>query len=1450
MTIKVQSNPNANAVNFIGSSNSTFWNAHLEGEVNSEDNTRINVINKISGTADAPIYEFWAIPFEQILDKNGNAFASADSAASYITAECNLVLGDGTLEVGLTNSLDFSLDGTSTTIIVSDGRTYAANTLQAYEQTNGLIGILPKFGVNGERTPLYSDIYISNLSVEQQGVSGTTTSVINFLNGIFSVQALGAGGTSIRPTFTYEDAVDIAFTTFGSNTSWDSNGGAGLVRTATLSGSANFREGGTTDQRISTAGSYFEWKQRSNHGIKNSIGLIRQENIASIQTSNRSHDHSDLNLQINSNILRSRTTDRDTPAPIKDKGFVRGEILQTPRTWRAGLNADRRLYIGYFDDFDLFVDVGRSANPVLEEDSYALVGFLRNTGVLDFDSCKVYNAIDEAAEDTDTLNLSYRFIESPDGSFHFPLFATAEEANQYDSAQGGSGASSTQVYVDEPTSATWFSPSTGFTTGGASAPTDSGEVVYNSIPTNDDGLYAPSGFGTNSATVNEGAGINVQVVPAGATGFTTTIVDNDGLGVSLNGQYVEGTAPQISGNNVDNPSDDFTVTVRRTNAYGSTDGTLTVTVNNLTAPAVAISGFTHDTNSRALIDSDTLDSGSVVSFDNTLDRPYRTYIRQAWVETNVLPNLTDSGDQIFVGIVDSSGEIATSSVIDSDFLAWTCWEYGNGVNHINTIGAKGHSSNLTTINSATDAFYDYAFEADDEDELYVIACNINDISTQPGVSHGGDFSRWRQVQTDITGKGPFTISATPISTTMDISVDSDISEIVIPVAPRWIQVTDSAGAYLFDDSATMPTLSAGYTYRFLMADVEWANQTDSTNLDASEVLRFYKTGTDSEVTTGITRDGAVGSEFAYVEFALDSAIEPTKWAVNDSAGAATGITISGSSYVAPASSGVTQEGPSANQTGDNFFNNGEKGWLSLDDTITAGQRLVLNSTFLQDLVDGMPDNTSVAFGIKDPNWTDAVTGLYSANFTNQFIGGAFIRVTRFPSVNSNRVKIYAGIAGTGTNASQTIAFSYGTTIDTDASAFIEISADGDQVNCGIHNILSEGNAASTPFAFWPEGGSTYDPPRKFTTGDQGYNISTADVMMIGGHASQGSTLGGAMAYDAVDWSLLSEINVPSLPTAITTNYAKALDFSGGSEYAKQTGSNNSYAPLRMSGFSTAIAAGTWNGSLGNTSSATSARPWAVTCVFKSDGNSSNQHIWNQGEGSATGDDNIYVRVSSTGQLFFGWGRIDALNELYLGTISSSNWYGVYVASTGERLTGNNASATNLAGCFDIRLFSSATGWGMSEQLSTYTNWNASPSITGGRMDRTFAGDFTVGGRSNNRNFHGKIASCVVTTLRRGFTMPKSIERKMMTIDPKQWMTDYRVGKSYRQTNSGSNGTWSLNNQNSSYATQVWLMGDGTNDAYSKIRNQAWPANQNNTTLDMNSMVSNDIETIDVDGLTD
>jgi hypothetical protein len=56
--------------------------------------------------------------------------------------------------------------------------------------------------------------------------------------------------------------------------------------------------------------------------------------------------------------------------------------------------------------------------------------------------------------------------------------------------------------------------------------------------------------------------------------------------------------------------------------------------------------------------------------------------------------------------------------------------------------------------------------------------------------------------------------------------------------------------------------------------------------------------------------------------------------------------------------------------------------------------------------------------------------------------------------------------------------------------------------------------------------------------------------------------------------------------------------------------------------------------------------------------------------------------------------------------------------------------------------------------------------------------------------------------------------------------------------------------NAPRATQVWLMGDGASDSYANgVRNYINPADQNYVKLQLNSMVSNDIETVNIPGLT-
>ena len=137
------------------------------------------------------------------------------------------------------------------------------------------------------------------------------------------------------------------------------------------------------------------------------------------------------------------------------------------------------------------------------------------------------------------------------------------------------------------------------------------------------------------------------------------------------------------------------------------------------------------------------------------------------------------------------------------------------------------------------------------------------------------------------------------------------------------------------------------------------------------------------------------------------------------------------------------------------------------------------------------------------------------------------------------------------------------------------------------------------------------------------------------------------------------------------------------------------------------------------------------------------------------------------------------------------------------------------------------------------------------MDRTIAGDFTIGGRGSNRSFHGKVASMVITTLKKDEPIPTDAEIKLIITDPKKWEDDYRVGQTVRASNSDGESSYNANQGvYGYYGTQIWLMGDGSYDSYANgIRNQVYISDQNFVKLQLNSMVSNDIETVNINGLT-
>ena len=396
-----------------------------------------------------------------------------------------------------------------------------------------------------------------------------------------------------------------------------------------------------------------------------------------------------------------------------------------------------------------------------------------------------------------------------------------------------------------------------------------------------------------------------------------------------------------------------------------------------------------------------------------------------------------------------------------------------------------------------------------------------------------------------------------------------------------------------------------------------------------------------------------------------------------------------------------------------------------------------------------------------------------------------------------------------------------------------IQEEGTNVNI---QVTPAGASWSTSVSITPVGsGLVYD----------GYSVIQGTLTDVGADTVYTISVTRANSYGSTTGTMtVTATDVAPVQTN-DTSWTKALDFSG-SEYAKHVNNSMFYQPLQMAGLANTVPAHSTQGYTANNSSS---RPWATVVIFKSDGYGSNQMIWNQGEGSSSGNDNIFVNVTANGTVNFGWGREGVgYNQCQILTnISSSTWYAVYVAHSGERLSGNNASAANLANCFDIRTMSSADSFAtLSSNLSVTANWVHS----GVRMDRTFAGDFTVGGRGTGYSYRGKVASMLVHCLKAGVAMPDATEIELMITDPMKWEADYLIGNSYRRpfyANSSTN--YQKATSLGFKSTQMWLMGDGTPDSFPNINNEQRPNWLNYTYLVMTNMVSNDIETVNINGLT-
>ena len=202
----------------------------------------------------------------------------------------------------------------------------------------------------------------------------------------------------------------------------------------------------------------------------------------------------------------------------------------------------------------------------------------------------------------------------------------------------------------------------------------------------------------------------------------------------------------------------LSIDVIRTNSWhGSSTGTLTLVVNNLTAPVVTpITGVT-DEGGTSLVDSDTLDDGSAVSIDNVVNVGNEFTLDKEWIDNYVLPKITSGTGAKYIGIPYDTAD--WSSVGINDFIVGYQFYSDDTARSQNNWRMRtisgGSIINNVGVGGQTNGLYDIAIVNDGTDLSYggLVASQGHNISTYIFNFSGVD-STWKYTGgiTGVTSK--------------------------------------------------------------------------------------------------------------------------------------------------------------------------------------------------------------------------------------------------------------------------------------------------------------------------------------------------------------------------------------------------------------------------------------------------------------------------------------------------------------------------------------------------------------------------------------------------------------------------------------------------------------------------------------------------------------------------
>ena len=1483
MPIRITRNENGNCITFVGSSQPAYWNSCLSAEVNEEDSNRVNVVNDIRTTnAESPVYEFYAVPYTEFRDKDGGSFADSATAAAYITAQAN-VSTNGILQFGATDGINFSRDNTNTSILVSTGNSYSVNSISAVGLADGTISIKQKVASG---TDIMVGIRPNYVTIEGQSQVKTLTSVVNSLNALFSATPVGSGVEDIFSSYTYSSG-SSTMAHFG-DVSFVISFGQPIALKNTNTGSSLNDGIYSTTRPVKDNGEYFDF-DNTGHDAKRKfvIGLkLTSEITDSTVFSTNTEAGEGMALAVR---LKPNTSYEHSPyGAVIENGFYARP--QASSKYRAGIDSDGRLFISHFEEeAQEWQVIVRSAFPSGGEE-YSLVIFLNE------DSARCSNVVSTNKITDGSVTLNYRYIESPNGSFYYPLFSSQEEANYLDELRGGAGTSHTHVFADElPTANAWYMPSTGGSHDAIEAPSNTDLVTYSGVSTGADADFVPADFAIANQTGNESTVVNLQINPTSSS-YTTTIT---GLpsGLTVSGNYLVGTLPPVTGSLSTNPTDVYTFTITRTNSYGNSTQDFNYTVVNTTIDTTPISGFTGADGSVEMVDPNTLNGGSALIIDNIIEDGKRFNINEEFVTANVLPALQTAGDYVYVGF--KRDDAAWDSISLEDFELGFRFGYSSATAYTVTRGGNGTAQPSITHTVTSTSPNSIGFDFYLSNEVGVLEANAHSSSEsrdgERSVANGGIFTFSSSTDTGVTKSRSIVVALEVGASTNMTITESNLSEYTMPVPPvsptPIIGLTHVTGStFMVDDN----TLGAGSAISF------------DNLLEDGNRFHISKEFVDANIVTGLFNVGdmafigipATGADFSTT---ITKSQFDICWVFERITSSAfkiyrTGATLSNTSSNFGVSSGsllydfyISNQGGVLELTGDqhqfvkdNEFSLADGGTWSLSKVLTGqaveSKTIVMAAMYctpdisLNNLFEyALPVQSVSPTPITGLNHIEGSTFMVDDNTLGDgsavaldslledgnrlHISDEFVASVIIPGLPNAGDTLYIGIPVASPN--------WGSVSKDDFVLCWKFQKD---TQGNRFKIYRTGYGLSDSYGIWlvSRGSLLYDfyisnqNGVLELTGDQ-YQYAKDNEFSLadGGTWSQSRVLAGQAAESKtiviaavsctpdITMSNLTEYPLPVPTPTNATSWTKAVQFTPTGEILEQSHVDNSLNAIRMGGQGQTVNANyvdpTW------TTNAHQGRPWATTIVFKPGFQTGGQYVWNSGGGSANNKDNIAVRTSSN-YLYFSWGR-DGYQSICLieSSLPREEWYGLYIAFKGQKYSGTTNSSANMADAFDIRLMSSADNFAsVGANKSTAAAW-----VSTSNMGRGYAGAFTVGGQGTAKSYEGKIASMVVTTLKQNSALPDDVQIKSMITDPTTWVTDYKVGDSYRQGHSNVNVTnFQIGSYHSYSATQVWLMGDGTTDSFTNgVRNLINPNDNSYTKLTFNNMVSNDIETVSIPGLS-